>query len=186
MVEHPMAALDSAAVDLDRLIPGVIGAFVGVVGWLFVGMYIQRRQFGRQARNAARAVYFELDVNRVGVLVARDTGSFTPLDRSSFDRLLPELATLIPPKELKVIVSAYMAHAGYRQASLAGEGLPREVRAHALNGILEVHERALDALRSHAFSRKEASALAEIDHEPNSSPATVVATHRQRGADRGG
>jgi hypothetical protein len=172
--------------DLDRLIPGVIGAFVGVIGWLFVGMYIQRRQFVRQARNAARAVYFELDVNRVGVLVARDTGSFTPLDRSSFDRLLPELATLIPPTELKVIVSAYMAHAGYRQASLAGDDLPHEVRAHALNGILEVHEQALDTLRSHAFSPNEVRALAGIDGEPARRPGTVAATRQHRGADRGG
>ena len=70
--------------DLDRLLPAVIGAFVGVVGWLLVGLFIQRRQFMRQARNAARAVYFELDVNRMNVEVARDFGSFTPLNRSSF------------------------------------------------------------------------------------------------------
>ena len=81
--------------DVDRFLPGVIGAFVGVVGWLLVGLYIQRRQFVRQARNAARAVYFEVDVNRMNVEVARDYGSFTPLSRSSFDRLLPELATVM-------------------------------------------------------------------------------------------
>lgn len=44
------------------LLPGIIGSFVGVMGWLLVGLYIQRRQFVRQARNAAKAVYFELDV----------------------------------------------------------------------------------------------------------------------------
>ncbi len=73
--------------ELEQLVPGIIGAFVGVIGWLFVGVYIQRRQFMSQARNAARAVYFEVDVNRVAVTVARDFGSFTPLDRTSFERL---------------------------------------------------------------------------------------------------
>ncbi len=95
--------------DFEKLIPGIIGAFVGVVGWLLVGLYIQRRQFVRQARNAARAVYFELDVNRLGVEVARDFGSFTLLNRSSFERLLPELAMLLPPGELRTIVAAYMS-----------------------------------------------------------------------------
>jgi hypothetical protein len=30
---------------------------VGVMDWLVVGIYIQRRQFRSQARNAAKAVY---------------------------------------------------------------------------------------------------------------------------------
>ena len=171
--------------DLERLVPGIIGAFVGVVGWLFVGMYIQRRQFVRQARNAARAVYFELDVNRVAVLVAREAGSFTPLDRSSFERLLPELATLLSPSELQSVVSAYMAHAGYQQASVAGNDLPSEVRKHALSGVIEVHERALDILRSHAFSPAEARALTDVDSKSATGPATVAGTRPQRSADHG-
>jgi hypothetical protein len=147
-------------VELDKLIPGVIGAFVGVVGWLAVGMYIQRRQFLRQARNAARAVYFELDVNRVAVLVARDLASFTALDRSSFERLLPELATLFPAAELRTIVSAYMTHAGYQQA--AGDPqLPTAVRSQLLDAILSAHDEALDVLRGRAFSTDEARALVE-------------------------
>src|SRR5438094_4276314 len=103
--------------DVDRFLPGVIGAFVGVIGWLLVGVYIQRRQFLRQARNAARAVYFELDVNRMNVEVARDYGSFTALNRSSFDRLLPELATVLAPADLRRPAPASMAHAGYQQAA---------------------------------------------------------------------
>src|SRR5207237_9976381 len=105
--------------DVDRFLPGVIGAFVGVIGWLLVGVYIQRRQFVRQARNAARAVYFEVDVNRMNVEVARDYGSFTPLSRSSFDRLLPELAKVMTPTELRTFVSSFMGHAGSRQPSSA-------------------------------------------------------------------
>ena len=110
---------------LETIIPGIIGAFVGVIGWLFVGIYIQRRQFLRQARMAARAVYFELDVNRVALTVARDFGSFAPLDRTSFERLLPELAMLFSAAELKTIVSAYMAHAGYQQVQASIRSLPR-------------------------------------------------------------
>ena len=74
--------------DWTTLVPAIIGAFVGVMGWLIVGLYIQRRQFHRQARNAAKAVYFELDVNLATISVARDHGLFSDLDRSSFERLL--------------------------------------------------------------------------------------------------
>jgi hypothetical protein len=150
--------------DLEHLLPGVIGAFVGVVGWLLVGLFIQRRQFMRQARNAARAVYFELDVNRMNVEVARDFGSFTPLNRSSFERLLPELATLIGPGELRTIVSAYIAHAGYQQAASDTE-LPPRVRREALDAILAAHVDALDVLRRCAFSRAERRGLGEAPSE---------------------
>jgi hypothetical protein len=145
--------------QLETLVPGIIGAFVGVIGWLFVGIYIQRRQFVRQAKNAARAVYFELDVNRVALSVARDFGSYAPLDRTAFERLLPELAMLLPAAELKTIVSAYMAHAGYRQLSTEGGGLPAEVRGRALEGIIAAHHDALATLEKRAFSRREARAL---------------------------
>lgn len=144
--------------DLDRILPGVIGAFVGVLGWLVVGIFIQRQQFLRQARNAARAVYFELDVNRMNVEVARDYGSFTPLNRASFERLLPELATLISPSELRTIVSAYMAHAGYQQASSDPE-LPPPIRRESLAAILQAHEDALNVLRRRAFNPAEVRGL---------------------------
>lgn len=64
--------------DVDRIVPGIIGAVVGVLGWLLVGVYMQRRQFGRQAKNAGRALYFELLLNRMNVVLARDYGSFLP------------------------------------------------------------------------------------------------------------
>ncbi len=146
--------------ELEKLVPGMIGAFVGVIGWLFVGIYIQRRQFLRQARMAARAVYFELDVNRVALTVARDFGSFAALDRTSFERLLPELAMLLSAPELKTIVSAYMAHAGYQQLSAGADPLPTEVRSRALGSILAAHEAALETLQRRAFSAEEARALA--------------------------
>jgi len=145
--------------DVDRFLPGVIGAFVGVLGWLLVGLYIQRRQFIRQARNAARAVYFEVDVNRMNVEVARDYGSFTPLNRSSFDRLLPELATVLTPVELRTLVSAFMAHAGYQQAASDPE-LPPEVRREALTAILAAHQDALAVLRKCSFTSAELRGLA--------------------------
>jgi hypothetical protein len=149
-------------VDLDKLVPGIIGAFVGVVGWLAVGMYIQRRQFLRQARSAARAVYFELDVNRATIEVARDLGSFTHLDRTSFERLLPELATIFSAAELRTIVRAYMAHAGYAQAS-SDAALPAAVRRQLLDSVLAAHDAALLAVRHRAFSPAETRALATVD-----------------------
>ena len=144
--------------ELRDLLPGIIGSFVGVMGWLMVGLYIQRRQFLRQARNAAKAVYFELDVNLATISVARDHGLFADLDRSSFERLLPELATLVSAQDLKRVVDAYMTHAGYRQLASRAE-LPAEVRRGALTAFVATHERALATLRSCAFSAAEARAV---------------------------
>jgi hypothetical protein len=145
-------------VDIRDLLPGIIGSFVGVMGWLLVGLYIQRRQFMRQARNAAKAVYFELDVNLAAISVARDHGLFTDLDRSSFERLLPELATLLAAADLRTVVDAYMTHAGYRQLA-SREDLPTEVRRGALGKFIDAHVRALETLGSCAFSRREAEAV---------------------------
>lgn len=128
--------------DWRDLLPGVIGSFVGVMGWLAVGIYIQRRQFVRQARNAAKAVSFELDENRSTVTVAREHPLFANLDRSSFERLLPELATLLAGSKLRTVVDAYMTHAGYRQLA-SREDLPTEVRRAALGAYVEAHQRAL-------------------------------------------
>jgi hypothetical protein len=144
--------------DWRDLLPGIIGSFVGVMGWLLVGLYIQRRQFVRQARNAAKAVYFELDVNLATISVARDHGLFSDLDRSSFERLLPELATLLPAADLRTVVDAYMTNAGYRQLA-SREDLPAEVRRVALTAFVDAHERAIAVLRSCAFTPSEAKAF---------------------------
>ncbi len=144
--------------DWRDLLPGIIGSFVGVMGWLLVGLYIQRRQFVRQARNAAKAVYFELDVNRAALSVARDHGLFADLDRSSFERLLPELATLLSAADLRTVVDAYMANAGYRQLA-SRDDLPAEVRRVALNAMTDAHDRALATLRIRAFTSAEARAM---------------------------
>jgi hypothetical protein len=148
--------------DLQVLLPGIVGAFVGVIGWLGVGLYIQRRQFGRQARTAARAVYFELDVNRVAIQVARDYGSFAPLARSTFDRMLPELAMLLQADELREVVAAYMAHAGYQQAA-TNDDLPATVRETSLAGVLASKERAQALIVRRAFCAQEEAALVGAD-----------------------
>ena len=144
--------------ELRDVLPGIIGSFVGVMGWLLVGMYIQPRQFVRQARNAAKAVYFELDVNRASMEVAREHALFADLDRTSFERLLPELATLLPAPDLRTVVDAYMTHAGYRQ--IASQSLPADVRRAAMDTFLDVHRRAILKLRSSAFTSAEAKAIA--------------------------
>lgn len=162
--------------ELPDLLPGIIGSFVGVMGWLLVGLYIQRRQFLRQARNAAKAVYFELDVNIATITVAREHGLFADLDRSSFERLLPELATLLRAGDLKLVVDAYMTHAGYRQFASRAE-LPAEVRRAALTAFAAAHERALAALRTCAFTAAESRAITAADAaEPT--PAAEGVTKR--------
>ena len=141
------------------------------MGWLLVGMYIQRRQFHRQARNSAKAVFFELDVNLVTITVARDHGVFSDLDRSSFERLLPELATLLSAPDLRTVVNAYMTHAGYRQLA-ESEDLPADVRRAALSTFIDVHQRAIATLRTRAFTAAEASAI--------SGPSATTALERAR------
>lgn len=161
--------------ELRDLLPGIIGSFVGVTGWLLVGLYIQRRQFTRQARNAAKAVYFELDVNWATLAVARDHGLFAELDRSSFERLLPELATLLSAPELRLVVDAYMTHAGYRQLG-AESAPPAEVRRAALAAFMSAHERALATLRSCAFTDAESRAIGNKGHAAQTmQPAESVA-----------
>jgi hypothetical protein len=145
--------------EWQAIIPAIIGSFVGVMGWLVVGIYIQRRQFMRQARNAAKAVYFELDVNLATITVAREHGLFVDLDRSAFERLLPELATLLDAPALKTVVDAYMTHAGYRQLA-SRDDLPGEVRSAALGTYAAVHRSALTTLRASAFSEAERRAIA--------------------------
>lgn len=155
--------------DYRDVLPGIIGSFVGVMGWLIVGLYIQRRQFLRQARNAAKAVYFELDVNLAAISVARDHGFFADLDRSAFERLLPELPTLLSASDLRVVVDAHMTQAGYRQLA-SREDLPADVRRVALTAYVAAHERALAALRSCAFTAAEMRAIR--GHEATDMQAT--------------
>jgi hypothetical protein len=149
--------------EWQAFLPGIIGSFVGVMGWLAVGIYIQRRQFMRQARNAAKAVYFELDVNRSAVGVAREHGLFSELDRSSFERLLPELATLLRAHELRTVVEAYKTHAGFRQLA-SRDDLPEQVRRAALGTYADVHDGAIATLQSRAFSADESRALDATVH----------------------
>jgi hypothetical protein len=136
------------------LIPGIVGAVCGALGWLLVGLYMARRQYARIAMNAGRAVYFEIEMNRLSVEVAREYGVFTPLGRSSFDRLLPELATWLAPEDLQAIVAAYMSHVGYGQVSRE-HALPGDVRRQALTGILGAQERALALIRRRVFTEDE-------------------------------
>lgn len=144
--------------ELAQLIPGIVGACVGVVGWLGVGLFIQGRQFKRQARNAARAVYFELDVNRLTIMTAREFGRYGGLGRTAFERLLPELATWLDAADLEVVVRAYMAHAGYEQAAAEAD-LPAAARQAVLEAVATAQDQALAAIRARAFSPAERARL---------------------------
>jgi hypothetical protein len=153
----------------DQLLTAAIGAFFGAAGWLLVGLYMQRRQADRQARNAARAVYFELAMNGIDIGVAADHLVFQPLRRGSFDRLLPELATWLDANELEVIVRAYMSHAGYDQAQRDAQ-LPAPVRIALLRTVRDQNAAAADLLRRRAFSAGEAARL-------TTTPTTTEASH---------
>ena len=144
--------------DFEKLFIGAFGAAVGVVGWLLVGLYIQRRAKDRAAREAARAVYFELASNHLNIFVALQYGSFGALSRTTFERLLPELAAWLPIEELQAISVAYMGQAGYEQASRAEE-IPIEVRRQSLLAIHEAHRTAVALLRGRAFSASEIARL---------------------------
>lgn len=144
--------------SFEQLIAAAIGAFFGAAGWLLVGLYMQRRQAQHQARNAARAVYFELAMNSTDITVAADHMVFQPLRRQSFDRLLPELATWLAAEDLEIIVRAYMSQAGYEQAE-RDEKLPVPVRAALIQSVLVQHRAATDLLRQRAFSEQERARL---------------------------
>src|SRR4051812_24733036 len=148
--------------NIDTLMASLVGAFFGAAGWLLVGLFMQRRQAERGARNAARAVYFELVMNETDIRVAAEHLVFQPLRRGSFDSQLPELATWLHADELETIVKAYMSHAGYDQAQ-RDEKLPAPVRMAVLRTVLEQHGRATELLLRRSFTERETARLSTAD-----------------------
>jgi hypothetical protein len=141
-------------VDTAQLITVIVAAAVGAVGSLLVGLYMQRRQVALRAKNAGRAVYFELMVNAINVQVARDHGVFEPLGRSVYENLLPELATWLPAEGLLTVARAYMGHAGYNQLQ-RDTSVPEGPRQAALSALAGVHDAAIGLLRQRVFSAAE-------------------------------
>jgi hypothetical protein len=145
-------------VPVPQLIVGITGAFVGVIGWLCVGLYIQHRDARRRARNAGRAVYFELGANLLAIFTASEYGMFGPLSRASYDALLPELATWLPAAKLQALALAYLGQGAYAQVG-EQEDLPPQAREMSLGALLEAHRVALDLLRVEVFSPAEVASL---------------------------
>ena len=110
------------------------------------------------ARNAGRAVFFELELNRVSVQLARDYGELMPLSRSTYEQLLPQLANLLKPADLSVIAAAYMSHVGYEQLRQSRD-IPGEARAAALAGIFGAQQAASLRLRAIVFTPVEQAQL---------------------------
>lgn len=162
----------------SQFLTALVGAFFGAFGWLLVGLYLTRRANERQARNAARAVYFELAMNEIDIDVAVKHGVFGTLRRSSFDRLLPELATWLEADELEAIARAYMSHAGYEQTQREDK-LPAQVRNAVLAKVQAEHDAASNLLRRRSFSAKEAARLSTMSRaEGAGHGATAPATPR--------
>jgi hypothetical protein len=147
-------------VNVEVIIPALIGGFIGVTGSLLVGLFLQRRAAAREMRRAARAVYFEMEINRMSIEVARDLGSYLPLVRTSFDRFLPDLATWLPVAELRTVVSAYLGHAGYAQAG-SDPDLAKLQRRMILDAVLNAHVSAMSVLGARVFSAAETAAVEE-------------------------
>lgn len=146
---------------MQQFLIGISGAIVGVIGWLLVGLFIQRRAHDRQARDAGRAVYFELAANRLSIFVAVEYGVFGKLSSSAYERLLPEVSTWLPASELQALVLAYLGHGGYEQAANDPD-VPEPVRHAALAGLLDAQQTALRLLHQRVFSEKEAASLNEF------------------------
>ena len=166
-------------IPIPQLLVGITGAFVGVIGWLFVGIYIQHREARRRARNAGRAVYFEIGANLLAIFTALEYGMFGPLSRASYDQLLPELATWLPAAELQALALAYLGQGAY--AEVSGEAnLPAEVRHASLSALLEAHRVAVDLLRTRVFTPKE---IASLDRYASSQQQQLIeAASQPRGA----
>lgn len=165
-------------VPLQQLLVGVTGAFVGVVGWLCVGIYIQHREARRRARNAGRAVYFELGANLLAIFSALEYGMTGPLSRASYDQLLPELATWLPADELQVLVLAYLGQGAYAQVA-GDEDLPSEARRASLSALLDAHRVALELLRHRVFSAAEIKTIGR-HASPEQMELIETATRRVR------
>jgi hypothetical protein len=145
-------------VSATPFLVGITGALVGVMGWLLVGLFIQRRAHDRNARDAGRAVYFELWANRMTILIALEYGTFGALSRTTYDRLLPELSTWLPADELQALVLAYLGHGGYEQAA-TDEELTRDLRKATLSALLKTHGTAYKLLQHRVFSEHELAML---------------------------
>jgi hypothetical protein len=144
--------------DLERLLIGVAGAFVGVVGWLLVGIYIQRRGHAQQAKSAGRAVYFELGANHLTIFMTLEYGVGGSLGRATYDRLLPELATWLPPAELQAVALAYLGQSGYAQVT-EDQTLSMAVRRASLRALADAHDTALRLIRDRVFTTREIRSL---------------------------
>jgi hypothetical protein len=100
-------------------------------------------------------------MNEIDIDVAQKHGIFGPLRQSSFDRLLPELATWLETEELESIARAYMSHAGYAQIQ-RDDKLPAPVRSAVLQKVVDEHKAASGLLRKRAFSEREAARLSTL------------------------
>ena len=125
-----------------------------------------------QLTNAASVRGFETALDTVAGKAAIEIAGTGGVD----ERLLPELATILPAVDLRHVVDAYMTHAGYRQLA-AQDAPPPEVRRAALAAFGAAHDRALATLRRCAFTDTEARAIAGTDAVAGSAaPSASVIT----------
>ena len=101
-------------------------------------------------------------MGHVGIELARDHGVFAPLSRSTFDRLLPDLAIWLPLEDLRAIALAYQGHAGFEQA-WHDTTLPQPVRQQLLGRLADVTHQAHDRVAARAFARNELQPTSAVE-----------------------
>lgn len=95
---------------VSNLLSGLVGALIGG-GLAYIGaLHIQRRDFDKNGRDAARAVFYELILNRSTVSLSRATGMLMPpaMSRATYDQALLVLSGALPADEMNPIVLAYV------------------------------------------------------------------------------
>ena len=142
----------------SQLFSALIGACFGSLGWRFVGRYLNGRASRTSARSAARAVFFELELNRANAELGQTYGELMPLSRSAYEQLLPQLANLLSVADLSIVAAAYMSHVGYEQLRQTRDH-PDAARREALVGILSAQRAAIDRLKAIAFTATEQAQL---------------------------
>ena len=142
----------------EQFLIGVSGALLGVIGWLFVGMFMQRREHARHARDAGRAVYFELGANHLAVFTALEYGTSGPSAAPPSTPSCPNWRLGCPRPSCRrwrwpTWATAPTTRSLRRPAYLA------EARRTALTALAETHRVAVELLRRRVFSPAEIASL---------------------------
>ncbi len=145
----------------------ILGSAVGFIG----ARLLHDEDIKAQRRGAVRAVYYEVRRNAAALKTTLDEGRVPmPLERSSYDACLVQLATFLTPVELETVTRAYIQHDNVariiRVVDRRGPGAI-DSDAHELMAIMLGHQRdARDVLLDRGFTGREQAAIVADAKEP--------------------